>query len=436
MAKTKKAKVKKTPKEKAKKAGKVMLIILLVIALIVGILAIVNTVIVKSERSFVDSIKTVGYDEQLAPELDSDGNYTFTTDRDFKVVQLTDVHIGSGFMSGKKDTMAINAVAAMVTAEKPDLVVVTGDVAYPVPFQSGTFNNKPGAVTFAELMEKLGVYWCVVFGNHDTEAYSYFSREDIAKVYSDKEKYPHCLFRSGDEAVDGVGNYIINVKNSKGKITQSLFMFDSHSYTDNDYFGIMWKYDAIHKNQIDWYNASLKKLADKNGGVTPKSLAFFHIPPLEMREAYYEYRDAGFKDTDDVKYVYGKAGEHDLVVFSSAKNNGLVDAFLGSKSMQGIFFGHDHVNNISLDYKGLKMTYGYSVDYLAYTGISKFGLQRGCTIINVKTDGSFDYHGENYYQDKYVSPQTKETVDLENEYGADSEHSLNPLASRDEEEQG
>lgn len=431
MTKTKKEKVKKTPKQKAKKAGKVFLIVVLVIALIAGVGAVVNSVTVKSERSFTEKIKAVSYDEQLVPELAEDGSYTFITDRDFKILQLTDVHIGSGFMSGKKDTMAINAVAAMVTAEKPDLVVVTGDVAYPVPFQSGTFNNKPGAVTFANLMERLGVYWCVVFGNHDTEAYSYFSREDIAKIYSDKKAYPHCLFQSGDEAVDGVGNYIINVKNSAGKITQSLFMFDSHSYTDGDYFGIQWKYDAIHENQISWYKESLKKLTDENNGEAPKSLAFFHIPPLEMREAYYEYRDAGFKDTENVKYVYGKAGEKDLVVYSSAKNNGLVDAFLESKSTQGVFFGHDHVNNISLDYKGLKLTYGYSVDYLAYTGIYKFGLQRGCTIINIRPDGSFAYNGENYYQDKYESAQAKESVDLENDWGADSEGSLNPFASSD-----
>ncbi len=432
----KKEKIKKTPKEKAKKAGKILLIILLVIALIAAAFAVVNAVIVKSERSFVDKVKTVSYESQLVPEADADGNYTFTADRDFKIIQLTDVHIGSGFMSGKKDTMALNAVAAMVTAEKPDLVVVTGDVAYPVPFQSGTFNNKPGAVTFAELMENLGVYWCVVFGNHDTEAYSYFSREDIGKLYSDKEKYPHCLFSMGDEAVDGVGNYIINVKTSAGKITQSLFMFDSHSYTDNDYFGIMWKYDAIHKNQIEWYKKSLEKLTAENKGETPKSLAFFHIPPLEMRDAYYEYRDAGFKDTENVKYIYGKANEPgDVVVYSSAKNNGLIDAFLESKSTQGVFFGHDHVNNISLDYKGLKLTYGYSVDYLAYSGIYKFGLQRGCTVINTKPDGSVEYHGENYYQDKYSPVQEKESVELKTEWGADSDGALNPFANDGEEQE-
>lgn len=431
MKKEKVKKPRKTAKQKLKTLGKVLLIVLAVIAIIAAVVAALNIVTVKSERNFVSgSITPVEYEEQLVPVIDDDGYYTFTTDGDFKVMQLTDIHIGGGIMSGKKDNMALNAVAAMVSAEKPDLVIVTGDVAYPVPFQSLTFNNKPSAVTFAQLMEKLGVYWCVVYGNHDTEAYSYFTREEISDaVYGDKELYPHCLFQKGPEDVDGCGNYVIKVKNSIGEITQCFFMFDSHSYTDNDYFGIMWKYDAIHENQIKWYKDTVAALTEENAGITPKSLAFFHIPPLEMREAYYEYRDNGFKDTKDVKYVYGKAGEKNLVVYSSAKNNGLVDAFLSEKSTQGVFFGHDHINNISLDYKGLRLTYGYSIDYLAYSGIYKYGLQRGCTLITTKQDGSFDYHGENYYQDKYVSAATKETVDLENDYGADSDGAMNPFAS-------
>lgn len=80
---------------------------------------------------------------KLKPTTDEkDGYYTFTTDKDFKVVQLSDVHIGAGFLSSKKDMMAVNAVEAMVKAEKPDLVVVTGDIGFPVPYQSGTLNNK------------------------------------------------------------------------------------------------------------------------------------------------------------------------------------------------------------------------------------------------------------------------------------------------------
>ena len=425
----KKVKEKKTPKQRAKKAGKVLLIIVLVIALIVCAITIINTVTVKSERSFVNnSVKAVAYDEQLKPELADDGHYTFTTDRDFKVLQLTDVHIGSGFLSNKKDLMALNAVTAMVTAEKPDLVVVTGDVGYPVPYQAGTINNKSDAVTFASLMEKLGVYWCMVYGNHDTELYSLHDREYISKnVYGDKEKYPHCLFQSGPEDVDGYCNYVVNIKNTKGELTQSLFLFDSHSYTDGDYLGIMWKYDTVHKNQVEWYKNTVKALADENNGVTPKSLAFFHIPPIEMNDAYIELKKNDFKDTENVKFKYGKIAESGEIICSSKYNYGLFDAFKENET-QGVFFGHDHLNNLSVNYKGIQLTYGLSIDYLAYSGIYKYGLQRGCTVITVKPDGSFDNVKENYYQDKYKAVNKKESVVLDREMSEDGDVAQIPFS--------
>lgn len=412
--KTKKTKKKKTAKQRFKSFLKGLLIFILVIAVITGILTCVNIVGTKSNENFVQqNVSDVDYDMQLIPEKDQNGNFTFTTDRDFRVMQLTDVHLGTGFMSIKKDNMALNAVSAMITAEKPDLVVVTGDIAYPVPFQAGTINNKRGAILFAELMEKLGVYWCAVYGNHDTEAYSFFSREDISEIYSNHEKYPHSLFSTGPDDVDGFSNYLINVKNSAGKITQTLFMVDSHSYTDNDYFGIMWKYDCVHKNQIEWYKQQLDELKAENDGIMPKSLMFMHIPIIEFRDAMEEYKANGFKDTENTKYIDGKAGEKDALIYSSSHNNGLFDACLENRSTQGMFFGHDHLNNIALNYKGIYLSYAYSIDYLAYTGISKFGAQRGCNMITVSPDGSFNVEKENYYQDKYQSINTKEIVSME-----------------------
>lgn len=410
-----KIKTKKTPKERFKVFLKVILIILLVIALICAALASVTAIGIKSNSNFIQSIETVSYDKQLEPTLDDNGFYSFTTDRDFKVIQLTDVHIGAGFMSIKKDSMAINAVAAMLTAEKPDLVIVTGDIAYPVPFQAGTFNNKSSAKLFAELMEKLGIYWCPVFGNHDTEAYSFFSREEISEFYS-KDIYPHCLFQAGPSEVDGFGNSIINVRNSIGEITQSLIMLDSHSYVDNDYFGIMWKYDTIHKNQVEWYEETMNSLKTENNNIMPKSLAFFHIPAPEYKDAWNEYKQNNFQDTENVKYIYGKAGETDYSVYTSEYNYGFFDKAMELGSTQGIFCGHDHLNNFSIDYKGIKLNYGYSIDYLAYAGIMKFGLQRGCTVINISPDGSYESHLENYYQEKYKSVNEKEKVDMVGNY--------------------
>ena len=206
-------KVKKTAKQKWGIFLKVILGIVIVIAILAAVIAAMNIASVKSSNKLIASISAIEYENQLKPEIDEkDGYYTFTTDNDLKVVQLSDIHIGAGFMSTKKDAMAINAVEAMVSAEKPDLVIVTGDIGYPVPFQAGTFNNKNAAKIFANLMEKMEVYWCLTYGNHDTEAYSYFDRSDISKVYGDRDKYPHCLFQEGPDDVDGYGNYVIKVK--------------------------------------------------------------------------------------------------------------------------------------------------------------------------------------------------------------------------------
>ena len=86
----------------------------------------------------------------------------------------------------------------------------------------------------------------------------------------------------------------------------------------------------------------------------------------------------------------------------------MFETVLETGSTDSIFCGHDHVNTYSAEYKGVRLTYGMSIDYLAYIGISKEGAQRGCTVITYYPDGSFDCKAENYYQDKYVTLYEKE----------------------------
>ena len=85
----------------------------------------------------------------------------------------------------------------------------------------------------------------------------------------------------------------------------------------------------------------------------------------------------------------------------------MFETVLEMGSTDSIFCGHDHVNTYSVDYKGVRLTYGMSIDYLAYIGISKKGAQRGCTVITY-SDGGFECVAENYYQDKYVTLYEKE----------------------------
>ena len=412
--------------EKGKKFLKVFAVFMALLTAFIGITTVITVIGLNANINKAKSFAAVET-EELRIENPSAGVWNIYSDRGLKVMQLTDTHFGGGWLSLKKDSMALNAVAAMITAEKPDLVIVSGDAAYPVPFQAGTFNNKSGAKLIAELMETLGVYWTVSYGNHDTEAYSFYDREQITAFY---EQYPHCLVRKGPDGVDGYANQVINIVNSDGMITRSFFTVDSHSYVDGDYLGLMWKYDNIHDNQIKWYketveanrkNNEMKLLQSGDSSVkavNPKSSVFLHVPLMEYKTAWNEYVENGYADTENVKYNYGKAGESGKVVYPGLYDDNFFETMLELNSTDSVFCGHDHLNNFSVNYKGIDLTYSYSVDYLAYTGIYKLGSQRGCTMINVDENGEIEYSAQNYYQDKYISHYEKENVTMQ-ELGAE-----------------
>ena len=157
--KAKKERKKLTKEQKKKKAITALIVvgsIILAFAIFISGCAIANETGTKALLKQGSSVAKVEYTEhtQLTPTKDADGYYSFTKEdgRDFKIVQLTDVHIGGGCFSSQKDAWAMNAVATMVRAEQPDLVIVTGDIAYPVPFQAGTFNNLHATQIFSNMM--------------------------------------------------------------------------------------------------------------------------------------------------------------------------------------------------------------------------------------------------------------------------------------------
>lgn len=395
-----------------------------IISFVLGIITSISismtsltTLVNKSTIEYATSFDKVVYEEQLVPQKDTDGNWTFTTDRDFKVLQLTDVHIGGGIMSLKKDKLAFNAVAAMITAEKPDLVIITGDLVYPVPFQAGTINNGVSTDMVIDFLENLGVYYTVAFGNHDSELYSDYDRASIAARYDDPS-LNYCLFENGPDSVDGYGNQIIKVKNSKGIVTNAFFVLDSHSYIDGDVFGIQWKYDNIHENQIEWYKENVLAIDNANKAIEPSypmfaSYCFFHIPLEEYGIAWQEYSANGYKDTENVKNFGGGFYEDGEKSYCGIYPDNFFETALELGSTKGFFCGHDHVNNASIEYKGIRLTYGMSIDYLAYSNLIKEGAQRGCTVLTVSGDGEMNISLENYYQDKYVSKYEKESVSLD-----------------------
>lgn len=385
------------------KGKKVLLISVLTVMVIAILITVANVFSVHSLLKKGTEYNAVEIENQLVPQKDENGNWYFITDRDFKIMQITDIHIGGGFLTKTVDEKALNAIAAMVTKEKPDLVIATGDIAFPVPYRAGTFNNRSGAKAFANLMESLGVYWDVTFGNHDAEAYSYFDRKSMADFY-ENEEFEYCLFQAGPQDVDGYGNHTVEIRNTNGIITQAIILIDSQAYVEDSIIeSIKGTYDNIHQNQVDWYESEILRMNAGNEKISKeavpvKSLAFFHIPLIEMADAWDEFRENGYKDTDNFKYFDGMLGER---VCCGYGEDDLFEKMVELGSTKAMFNGHDHINNATFEYNGIQFSYGYSVDYFAYSGIDKLGSQRGCTMITCKPDTTFTIDKYNFYSDRY-----------------------------------
>ena len=86
-------------------------------------------------------------------------NETFTyiidKHKDFKILQLTDLHLGFGFISRKKDKLALNAVTKIIHKAKPDMIVLTGDSIFPFLPKAGTLNNRKQAYKLMKFMDSL-----------------------------------------------------------------------------------------------------------------------------------------------------------------------------------------------------------------------------------------------------------------------------------------
>ena len=77
------------------------------------------------------------------------------TDRDYKILQLTDLHLGFGMFSRKKDRLALRAVSRIIKRTKPDLIVLTGDSIFPFFPKAGTMNNKRQGELLISFMDRL-----------------------------------------------------------------------------------------------------------------------------------------------------------------------------------------------------------------------------------------------------------------------------------------
>lgn len=358
-----------------------------VMKFVVAVFMVVGIFLVMSQgtwyiQPYISTIPSIAHRELSIEYDEQDGIYSIKneTDEDMKVLQLTDIHLGGSLLSYSKDLKALEAVYTLIERVNPDFVIVTGDFVFPLGIQSFSFNNYTPMLQFATFMRNVGIPWAFTYGNHDTEMIASHSTREIDELlqtfsYANTKTL---LYTEVQPAITGRSNQVILIKNKDGSINQALYLLDSNSYVS----GKINDYDYIHEDQVQWYKNSIEELSKQEGKLI-SSLLFTHMPLQEFKTAYELYQSG----SDEVTYYSGINGEG---VCCSDYPSSLFDTMLDLGSTKGVFVGHDHYNNSSLEYKGIRLTYGMSIDYLAMPGISKQTKQRGATLITLHQDSSFE----------------------------------------------
>ena len=281
----------------------------------------------------------------LTPVVNA-GTLKFRNDNTFKIVQFTDLHYIHGNDDAKAALENVNAVLEM---EKPDLVIVTGDLIF----------GGPAELSFRDVMktfEKHNIPFAFTFGNHDDE-YG-MSRQELLNLGS---QYSHNL-SSTTPGITGTSNYVLEVKSSASdKVEELLYVFDSNTYAKHSGLSGIDGYEWIYQDQIAWYCGLSEKYAASNSGKPVPSLAFFHIPLPEFAEAA----------ENQSTFLVGTRWE---ACCCPKINTGLFAAMFGRNDVKGIFCGHDHNNDYTAIHHGVALCYGrYSGANTVYNNLKPNG---------------------------------------------------------------
>lgn len=277
-------------------------------------------------------------------------NLRFNLECKFKIVQFTNIHMKE-YHVGKRDSV-IELMTTILHIEKPDLVMLTGDIAT-------SENVEKAWLTVVQPMIDAKIPWAAVFGNHDWE-HAYSNKQMMEYLVT----LPYNCLQFGPKKINGVGNYVLEIKASRKKQTEALiYCFDSNAYTGDRKNPELGDYDWIKFDQIEWYRKTSAKYTQKNGSKPLPALAFFHIPLPE------------YKVVQQMKSTIGNKEEN---IASPLINSGMYNAMLEMNDVMGTFVGHDHNNNFIGCLNNICLAYGCK------TGFDSYGhFEKGARVIEI-----------------------------------------------------
>ena len=286
-------------------------------------------------------------------------------DGKFRILAISDLHGVADY-----DTRLIRDLEAILDRVKPDFLFVLGDIAWEDALSSEQALYSYLLDVFTPV-EKRGIPWAHVFGNHDNDAvWCDFSQQSIY------ERFELNLTKRGPEDIHGIGNFVLPVFSENGdNIIFNIWGLDTHD-SMGDFmreFSLgdpsdKWDkqcvypsclhdwgdtYDTLNFDQIMWYYQSSLELEKFVGHRIPGILGI-HIPLPEYV--------IGYKNTAETYYE----GTRKEGVGCPVLNSGMFNDILDRGDIKTIVSGHDHINDYTAKYLGINMTYDAGLNYDGY----------------------------------------------------------------------
>lgn len=266
-------------------------------------------------------------------------------EEDFKILMLSDVQLTEPWKGTKQVRYVMDT---LIKRHSPNLLIFAGDNV------GGVFSHFQ-IRTFTKFVDSYGILWTTTFGNHDRDKHS-----DVDYQLKIMQKSENFIYTADPTNVKGRSNFVIPIENSEEKLIYNLFMIDSHGgnfkcvHEDGTSHA---GYDFIDETQLSWFEdnvAELDKIAEKKDGEHVPSMVFSHFPIQEFAKGYSEavgeVEPSGIK----ISLVEGKRREGEG---HSCIDKGLFETYKRN-NVTHVFAGHEHTNDYSLMYDGMRLTYG------------------------------------------------------------------------------
>ncbi|OIT40293.1 PREDICTED: probable inactive purple acid phosphatase 29 [Nicotiana attenuata] len=283
---------------------------------------------------------------------------------EFRILQVADMHYGNGKstpcedvlpqqMSSCSDLNTTAFILRMIHAEKPHLIVFTGDNIFGY---DATDAAKSMDTAFAPAISS-NIPWAAILGNHDQE--STLSREGVMKHIVGMKNTLSQLNPHEFPDIDGFGNYNLEVHGTEGSELANKSVLNLYFLDSGDYSTVPSRipgYGWIKPSQQLWFQRTSKKLKktymyNSSAKKAPApGLAYFHIPLPE----YASFDSSNF------------TGVRQEGISSASINSGFFTTMVEAGDVKAVFTGHDHINDFCGKLMDINLCYAGGFGYHAY----------------------------------------------------------------------